>query len=136
MSSRNQRRLYQKQANAEMRQLPAALEEVPASELPDIPGKPIRCWRSRRFAVQLYAISHADIPGLLRLSVNRSAMKSDGRWEDGITWDELQQIKHDVGYGDYYAIEVYPRDGDLVNDANMRHLWILPLPLPIGWFTE
>lgn len=45
---------------------------------------------------------------------------------DGISWDDLQWIKGAAGYRDREAVEVYPRDGDVVNVANMRHLWILP----------
>lgn len=53
---------------------------------------------------------------------------------DGITWDDLQWIKRAAGYGDREAVEVYPLDDDVVNVANMRHLWILPAGqrLPFG----
>ena len=30
-------------------------------------------------------------------------------------------------------MEVYPRTADLVNVANMRHLWVLPELLPFAW---
>jgi len=72
----------------------------------------------------------------VRLTVNRTAMRPDGEWEDGITWDELQAIKREIGYGDYYAIEVYPKDADLVDLANMRHLWVPAEDLPYGWFRQ
>lgn len=45
---------------------------------------------------------------------------------DGITWDDLQWLKAAVGFGDREAVEVFPRDCDVVNVANMRHLWVLP----------
>ena len=55
-------------------------------------------------------------------------------WKDGLKWDELQKVKADVGYADDYAIEIYPKDKDIVNDANMRHLWVFrDKPLNIGW---
>ena len=60
-------------------------------------------------------------------------MNPDGRWKDDITWDELQEIKRQAGYGNQMAVEIYPDDLDIVNVANMRHLWILDEPLPIGW---
>lgn len=52
---------------------------------------------------------------------------------DQITWDQLQTIKSELGFGDWYAVEVYPANADLVNDANMRHLWMLETRLSIGW---
>jgi hypothetical protein len=38
-----------------------------------------------------------------------------------------------VGFGAADALEVYPRDGDVVNVANIRHLWVLRDPLPWAW---
>jgi len=55
------------------------------------------------------------------------------RFADGIPWDDLQEIKRLMGYGDQDAVEVYPPTQDVVNRANMRHLWILPEPLPFAW---
>lgn len=88
-------------------------------------------WISRDFLVQVFLEKRA-----IRLSVNRTTIQSDGRWSDRITWDELQAIKREVGYGDRFAVEIYPADRDLVNVANMRHLWILRDPLGIGWRSE
>lgn len=53
--------------------------------------------------------------------------------QDGISWDALQEIKGAVGYADRDAVEIYPRDADVVNVANMRHLWITPEPIAFAW---
>jgi hypothetical protein len=50
-----------------------------------------------------------------------------------MTFDELQAIKSAVGYGDSCAVEIYPEDSDLVNDANMRHLWVLQERPAFAW---
>jgi hypothetical protein len=73
--------------------------------------------------------------GQERLSINRTTRTPDGaRWADGITWDELQAIKRHVGCGDCWAVEVYPPDAEVVDVANIRHLWLLPSDGPnIGW---
>jgi hypothetical protein len=93
-------------------------------------SKRIRVLRSRRFMVQVF--EEAD--GVLRLSVNRTELAPGGeRWVEGITWDELQMLKLEAGYGDSFAIEIYPPALDEVNVANMRHLWILPERLNVGW---
>ncbi len=40
-----------------------------------------------------------------------------------ITWDELQKIKNDAAGPSSRFIEVYPPEIDIVNKANVRHLW-------------
>jgi hypothetical protein len=57
----------------------------------------------------------------------------DGLWIDGLTWDDLQTVKREVGFGKCFAVEVFPEDSHVVNDANMRHLWVLGERLPFAW---
>jgi hypothetical protein len=92
--------------------------------------KPLAVYRSKNFLVQIF-----DEPkyGSVRLSVCRTRLTRDGLWEDGITWDELMQIKREVGMADRCAVEVYPADANIVNVANMRHLWILREGMVFGW---
>jgi hypothetical protein len=68
----------------------------------------------------------------IRLTVNFIKQKN-GKWKDGISWDQLQQIKSSVGYGNKCAVEVYPEDVNVVNVANMRHLFILPERPKFAW---
>lgn len=89
---------------------------------------PSKVFRSRHFLVQEFSEG-----SVIRLSVNRASVKSEGGWADQITWEELQQVKRECGYGDRDAVEVYPADRDVVNVANMRHLWVLSEPLPFVW---
>lgn len=85
-------------------------------------------YRNNKFLVQVI-----DEKGKLRLTVNRTTINTKGDWNDGISWDELQKIKAEVGFGDFDAVEVYPASGDEVNVANMRHLWIMPERLEFAW---
>ena len=39
------------------------------------------------------------------------------------TWYELQYIKNIAIGIEAYAVEVYPSEEDLVDNANIRHLW-------------
>jgi hypothetical protein len=55
------------------------------------------------------------------------------RPRDGIGWDDLQRLKGEAGYGEYCAVEIYPPDADVVNVANMRHLFILKSPPAMMW---
>ena len=112
---------------------PKHLVKVPEDKWPEFRGsnKPVEVWLSRFFLVQVFN----EPDSVIRLTVNSTSRKHDS-WGDDISWDELQDIKRQVGYGDSYAIEVYPHDLDIVNVANMRHLWVLPEPLKIGWFRD
>ena len=56
--------------------------------------------------------------------------RTDGK--DGITWDQLQQIKDEHLGPEVAAVEFYPPATNVVNELNMRHLWEVPerwLPL-------
>ena len=105
------------------------LRQIPRTEWPDV--FPLRCtevWRSRDYLVQIYQ----ERDGMERMSVCRTALDGD-RWEDGISWDTLQRLKRECGRGDRDAVEIYPADADVINVANMRHLWLMPEPLPFAW---
>ncbi|MGM0806493.1 MAG: DUF7694 domain-containing protein [Bacillota bacterium] len=43
-----------------------------------------------------------------------------------IPWGEKQRIKNEVFGTERVAIEVFPKESELVDAANMYHLWILP----------
>lgn len=105
----------------------AELAPVPPSSLPEGPPgftRPVEVWRSRTFLVQVFAPRN----GAEQVTVNRTSVGDDGRWRDGITWDELQALKRQIGRADAWAVEVYPADAEIENDANMRHLWLVPEP--------
>lgn len=50
------------------------------------------------------------------------------RNKDGsdIPWAEKQRIKNELFGPDITAIEVFPAESNLVDEANMYHLWVLP----------
>ena len=129
VTTRAQRRELERQ-NAKM---PRELRLVPREEWPleHQRGPILRVWRSRDFLVQEYA---EPAPVLVRLSVLRTTLDSKaGRWVDGITWDELQGVKAECGYGDADALELYPMAADVVNVANLRHLWVMREPVAFAW---
>lgn len=69
-----------------------------------------------------------------RIAVMRTSLQPDGqRWKGNISWDDLQRLKREAGYGDVDALEVYPRDRDVVNVANVRHLWLMPDGIDFAW---
>ena len=109
---------------------PATAVPVPEEIWPkDSESHRIAVWRSRAFLVQAFA----EKDEVIRLSVNRTQLDDRGQWRADISWDELQSIKDECGFADSEAIEFFPRSADVVNVANLRHLWVLPEPLPFGW---
>ena len=114
------------------RRLPRFLVPVPERDWPSSPPgapRPFEVYCSREYLVQVFHESR----DVYRISVCRTKRGPDGRWLDGITWDELQQIKREVGFGDHWAVEVFPADLDVVNVANMRHLWVLKEKPDFAW---
>lgn len=128
-ATRDQRRELERQ-NAKF---PRTLVLIPLSTWPAttlVDPRLIEVWRSREFLVQVFQ----EDGGVVRLTVCRTAVTvAAARWEDGITWDELQRLKRECGRGAQCAVEVYPGARDIVDVANMRHLWVLPEPPAYTW---
>lgn len=106
----------------------ATLKEVSRSRWPwvDTPtaggSRPDKVMISRDFVVMIFARD-----GTMRLSISRTEVDAaTGRLRGGISWGDLQRIKAEAGYGDWYAVEVFPPDAKVVDEQNMRHLWLLP----------
>lgn len=111
-----------------------AFEPIAKHEWTATDPAPIAAWRNNTFLVQAFAAPN----DVIRLSVNKTSVKGFTKklhpiWSDGITWEELQAIKSELGYGQMWAVECYPPDDQVVNVANMRHLWLLPKPPNFGW---
>ncbi len=85
-------------------------------------------WRDLDFLAQVFE----ERDGAQRVSINR-VRHVNSRWVDGITWEDLMFVKRGIGRGDLWAVEVFPPDDEVVNDANMRHLWLLPDPPKFAW---
>lgn len=96
------------------------------------PSGLVAAFRSKDYLVQVFKEDRP--PALYRLSVNRTVLaQGPGGWGSEISWEDLQRIKSQCGFGGYDAVEVYPHDLDVVNVSNMRHLWVLKEPLSYAW---
>lgn len=135
MSRKAFRKFAKEHMNSENSEFPKdRLIEIPRSEWPpDTKAlqdpKRMKVFRNRNYLVQLFQ----ENGGVIRISVTKSQLGMGRTFADGLSWDELQDIKRMAGYGDCFAVEIYPRGKDIVNVANMRHLWVLPQPLDFGW---
>lgn len=98
-------------------------KEIPANEIPQRLGAPSQVFKNKEFLVQVFKDENSPT----RLTINKIKRKGNN-WVDGITWDQLMHIKRLIGYADKCAVEIYPPDKDIVNVANMRHLWVVDMP--------
>ena len=115
----------------ENKKWPVTLREIPDGAWPDfsmLSIPPVRVLRSRDYLVQVYP----ERDGAQRMTVSRTMVEGGG-WSQGITWDDLQRLKGEAGYGDRWAVEVFPADARVVRACNMRHLWLLPEPPAFAW---
>jgi len=116
----------------ENRKWPGVMTRVPESSWPPYSpanaGKMVMVFRSSEFLAQVF-----DEAGGTRISVTRTRLNGRGDWDDGIHWDEMMKVKRECGFGEVSFVEMYPPDADAVNVANMRHLWLMPAGMELGW---
>jgi len=107
------------------------LEEVEATRMVrardfGLPGLR-RAWTNNVYSVQLY--EHESEWGTIdHLMIKRHDDAASRSWKD------FQRIKDELFGPERTALEVYPPTSDLIDEANMYHLWVLPtgFRLPFG----
>lgn len=87
-----------------------------------------RCYTDEKHE---YAVMIRDVEtewGLMQHAAIRNIDSTD------IPWAEKQRIKTEIFGSAATAIEVFPTTDDLVDEANMYHIWVLPIgmKLPFG----
>lgn len=127
-----QKRAYLKQENEKWPESPI---EVPRDkwhasfEKLSADAQPCAVFRSKWFLVQLFPARD----GGQRITVSRTTIDQNGEWHEGVSWDALQEIKRAIGFGRFWAVEIFPPDSSVVNVANMRHLWVIPEAPEFAW---
>jgi hypothetical protein len=81
---------------------------------------------SNNYYTVLHALRITSMGMVKHLMIRRH----DGQMEN--SWRRKQKIKNLLCGENATAIEVYPAESDLVDDANMAHLWVLESSLPFG----
>ena len=121
-----------RQLRADNAKYSSYFQEIPFNEWPyGSPPSLTQVWRNRNFLVQVH--KEANSLGVShRVTICRTEVDGN-QWKDGISWEEIQTIKDAIGFADHDAVEVYPMRRDIINVANMRHLWIMPTPLLFAW---
>jgi hypothetical protein len=86
---------------------------------------PVEVWANDQY---LAAVNDKAGPGLTHIMVRRH----DHAPIQG--WDHLQRIKNEVAGPELEAVELYPAESRLFDEANILHLWLLQdRPWPIGY---
>lgn len=52
------------------------------------------------------------------------------------SWPEMQRIKDELAGTTATAVEVYPPQAEIVDDAEMYHLWVVTTSLPFSLFDN
>ncbi len=83
------------------------------------PDAPERAHKNSMFVVQIYRepCSWGDVKLCMIRRNDESA---------AVSWSDRQRIKNELFGVEAVAVEVFPAESELVDDANMFHLWILP----------
>lgn len=105
----------------------AAQPDVPLSQI----GAPLHeLWVSTDYEIFVRYLEPKRLrAGAMHLSVKRYDREAIGDWR------HLQSIKNEIAGWEREAVELYPAESRLVDEANQTHLWVLGagLLLPIGF---
>lgn len=96
-----------------------------------LPAAPGRGWLSEVTVAhrnKVFAVLERRVEGAVHLAVSSLS-------EDRPTWWEMQRIKNELVGEDATAVEVYPPQSEVVDGADMFHLWVLDGPLPFTLST-
>jgi hypothetical protein len=109
-----------------MRQPWQPLERVPESDNPELfarqrrnVGDLLSFWKNNVYSVQLYRreTAHGDVTQLVVRRHDEEPVKG---------WDDLQRVKNELVGEERTAIEIYPPEDEVVDQAPLRHLFVLP----------
>lgn len=85
-------------------------------------------WRNSRYLVVVRTCGDGDSPAIVWLSIKR---------HDGLPardWRDLQRMKNELVGVEVEAVELFPAESRLVDNANQTHLWCFPgFQFPFGF---
>ncbi|GAB6463893.1 hypothetical protein bcgnr5390_17090 [Bacillus luti] len=81
-------------------------------------GELDRAYSNGKYAVMIRKVETEW--GIVEHACIRNAANTD------IPWKDKQRIKDELFGKERTAIEVFPKQSELVDEANMYHIWVLP----------
>lgn len=90
-----------------------------------------RAYYNDFYSVQVYKVP-TDLGQVLHLIVRGQINNQEPGWRD------MQRIKDELIGTEYEAVQVYPKQADIVDQADVYDLWVLPIDrsLPFGLHRE
>lgn len=106
---------------------------IPAHELARFPA--VARMRTA-YVNDLYSVQVFDVATAIGPVQHLIVRATDGKGEP--PWRDMQRIKDELIGTEAEAVQVYPRQADITDQANCYHLWVLPpaWPLPFGLHRE
>lgn len=80
-------------------------------------------WISKYFVVEVHKAKNSgdEVLCIYRTAKDATTSRNVG----DITWDELMEVKRQVGRGQVFSIEVFPPDSEIIDTENVRHLFLI-----------
>jgi hypothetical protein len=75
-------------------------------------------WLNETYSVQ--QLEHPTHPGICHLLIKRHDNGTEFPWRD------LQKVKDRFGGQDRWAVEMFPPLAAVVDNKNLRHIWVMP----------
>ena len=94
------------------------------------------CWINSRYMVYVYRgkqVPQELVEDMIWLSIKRLDKEPIHDWRD------LQRIKNELVGEENEAVELYPKESRMVDQANQFHLWVLAdekMTFPFGWVVR
>jgi len=91
-----------------------------------------RNFRRESYLNNRYSVQISDVATDWGLVIHLWIRRHDG--EMVRSWSDMQRIKNELVGPERVAVEVFPPIDELVDQANLAHLWVLPegFSLPFG----
>ena len=109
------------------RKPPGKFQKVDLLDWPERPLGLTRCWKNNRYLVMCYDNAETTVGPAIKVFVQRHDDKPIRSWR------AMQDIKNELFGHERMAIEYFPKESELIDDANIYWLWIFPdgvLPTP------
>lgn len=107
-----------------------AWEDITSEFMMKLGDKPESIRMKKYLKNNLYSAQIIDTKEGLLLGIRRHDQSTD------ITWSHKQRIKNEVLGESFQAIEFFPKQGELVDDANMYWLWVVNITVDLKGALE
>ena len=81
-------------------------------------------WRRECSLNNRYSVQVSDYSSAWGNIVHLWIRRHDGAMPN--SWSDMQRVKNELIGLDRVAVEIFPPQDDLVDQANMAHIWVLP----------